>query len=154
MAPWATVSSASTSPTCAPYGVAGDRSQAEAVIPQVGDAVMAGVGQELGKLPDAARFDSYYTGLSSRAARVRRVLARIAVDLDALARQGLDSQPEKPVESADSRTRHRRRLAEPEEKLRGRTAKEQRDALRHAFGLPPYRGDGAESFRQTHGTNT
>ena len=87
-------------------------------------------------------------------ARVRRVLARIAADLDALARHGLATDPERPEEPTDPRTRHRRRLAESDEKPRGRTAKEQREALRHAFGLPPYRGDYAEYFRQTQGTNT
>ena len=43
---------------------------------------------------------------------------------------------------------HRYRLAEPEaEPPRGRTAKEQREALRKAFGLPVYEGDYAEYFR-------
>jgi hypothetical protein len=87
-------------------------------------------------------------------ARVRRVLARIAADLDALAHHGPATDPERPEEPTDPRTRHRRRLAESDEKPRGRTAKEQREALRHAFGLPPYRGDYAEYFRQTRGTNT
>jgi hypothetical protein len=87
-------------------------------------------------------------------ARVLRVLARIAADLDAVARQDLAIEPERLAESTDPRTRHRKRLAESDEKPRGRTAKEQRDALRHAFGLPPYSGDYAEYFRQTRGTNT
>jgi hypothetical protein len=87
-------------------------------------------------------------------ARVLRVLARIAADLDAVARQDPATEPERPVESTDPRTRHRKRLAESDEKPRGRTAKEQRDALRNAFGLPPYRGDYAEYFRHTRGTNT
>ena len=87
-------------------------------------------------------------------ARVRRVLARIAADLDMLARHGPATDTERPEEPTDPRTRHRRRLAESDEKPRGRTAKEQRDALRHAFGLPPYSGDYAEYFRQTRGMNT
>jgi hypothetical protein len=87
-------------------------------------------------------------------ARVLRVLARIAADLDAVARQGPATGPQGPTESPDPRTRHRQRLAESDEKPRGRTAKEQRDALRHAFGLPPYSGNYAEYFRHTRGTNT
>jgi hypothetical protein len=86
-------------------------------------------------------------------ARVRQVLARITADLDALARHGPVTKTDRPEEPTDPRTRHRRRLAEPAEKPRGRTAKEQRDALRHAFGLPPYSGDYAEYFRHTRGTN-
>jgi hypothetical protein len=87
-------------------------------------------------------------------ARVRRVLARIAADLDMLARHGPATETERPEEPTDPRTRHRRRLAESDEKPRGRTAKEQREALRPALGLPPYRGDDAEYFRQTRGTTT
>jgi hypothetical protein len=49
----------------------------------------------------------------------------------------------------------RRRLAEPEEgSPRGHTAKEQREALRKACGLPHYDGDYAEYFRQIRGTQT
>jgi hypothetical protein len=70
-------------------------------------------------------------------ARVLRVLGRIAADLDAVARQDLATELERPAESTDPRTRHRKRLAESDEKPRGRTAKEQREALRNAFGLPP-----------------
>jgi hypothetical protein len=73
-------------------------------------------------------------------ARVLRVLARIAADLDAVARQDPATEPERLAESTDPRTRHRQRLAESDEKPRGRTAKEQRDALRNAFRLPPYSG--------------
>jgi hypothetical protein len=86
-------------------------------------------------------------------ARVRRVLARITTDLDTLARHGPVTDTERPEEPTDPRTRHRRRLAESDEKPRGRTAKEQRDALRHACGLPPYPGDYAEYFRHRRGTN-
>ncbi len=71
-------------------------------------------------------------------ARVRRVLARIAADLDMLTRQGPEAEPASSEELTDARTQHRYRLAEPEEEpQRGRTAKEQREALRKAFGLPP-----------------
>jgi hypothetical protein len=87
-------------------------------------------------------------------ARVLRVLARIAADLDAVARQNPAAGPQGPMESPDPRTLHRQRLAESDEKPRGRTAKEQRDALRHAFGLPPYSGNDAEYFRHTRGANT
>jgi IclR helix-turn-helix domain len=87
-------------------------------------------------------------------ARVLRVLARIAADLDALTRQDPATGTERPTESADPRTRHRRRLAESDETPRGRSAKEQRDALRNACGLPPYDGDYAQYFRHTRGTKT
>ena len=60
-------------------------------------------------------------------ARVLRVLGRIAADLDTLARHGPATDMERPEEPTDPRTRHRRRLAESDEKPRGRTAKEQRE---------------------------
>jgi hypothetical protein len=80
-------------------------------------------------------------------ARVLRVLARIASDLDVLAHDPSDVETASPTESADPRTRHRHRLAVPDEPPRGRTAKEQRDAIRKAAGLPPYTGDYADDFR-------
>jgi hypothetical protein len=82
--------------------------------------------------------------------RVLRVLARIAADLDALTRDTSDGETVRPAESIDPRTRHRRRLAVPEEPPRGRTAKEQRDAIRKAAGLPLYSGDYADYFRGTY----
>ena len=82
-------------------------------------------------------------------ARVLRVLARIAADFDALARDTSDSEMTRPAESVDPRRRHRRRLAVPEESPRGRTAKEQREAICKAAGLPPYNGDYADYFRGT-----
>ena len=86
-------------------------------------------------------------------ARVRRVLARIAADLDLLARHGAEMEAARPEPAADPRARHRQRLAEPEEApQRGRTAKEQREALRKAFGLPHYDGDYADYFRHLRGT--
>ncbi|HZA02389.1 MAG TPA: hypothetical protein VE665_08915 [Hyphomicrobiaceae bacterium] len=86
-------------------------------------------------------------------ARVRRVPARMAADLDALARHGPAPDTETPAEPTAPRTQHRKRLAESDEKPRGRTAKEPREALRHAVGLPPYRGAYAEYLRQTRRTN-
>jgi hypothetical protein len=82
-------------------------------------------------------------------ARVLRVLARIAADLDVLARDTLGGETARPAENGDPRTRHRRRLAVPEGSPRGRTAKAQRDALRKAAGLPPYHGDDADDLRGT-----
>jgi hypothetical protein len=62
-------------------------------------------------------------------ARVRRVLARIAADLDALARHDPITATAGPTEGTDSHMQRRRRLAEPEEgPPRGHTAKEQREA--------------------------
>jgi hypothetical protein len=82
-------------------------------------------------------------------ARVLRVLARIAADFDAFARDTSGGETARPAENVDRRTRHRRRLAVPDEPPRGRTAKEQRDAIRKAAGLPPYHGDDADDFRGT-----
>jgi hypothetical protein len=88
-------------------------------------------------------------------ARVRRVLARIAADLDALARHDPTTETTSPAESMDPRMQHRRRLAELEgEPPRGHTTKEQREALRNACELPHYDGDDAEYFRHLHGTQT
>ena len=56
-----------------------------------------------------------------------------------------------PAEETDSVKQHQRRLAESEEKPRGRTAKEQRETLRQVFGLPYYRGDYAKYFRHIRG---
>jgi hypothetical protein len=110
-----------------------------------GEMVVVNLRPDTEDIPEFVRFDQV---------RVRQVLARIAADLDMLARHGPATDTERPEEPTDPRTRHRRRLAESDEKPRGRTAKEQRDALRHAFGLPPYTGDYAEYFRHTQGTNT
>ena len=84
-------------------------------------------------------------------ARVMRVLARITSDLDALARRDPQEEATGPEEETDPVKRHQRRLAEPGEQPRGRTAKEQREALRKAFGLPHYNGDYAEYFRHIRG---
>jgi len=84
-------------------------------------------------------------------ARVLRVLARVTSGLDAMAQREPVSEAENPEDNGDPSKRHRRRLAEPEEKPRGRTAKEQREALRQAFGLPHYNGDYADYFRHMRG---
>ena len=84
-------------------------------------------------------------------ARVMRVLARITADFDELAHRDPQDEADVPEDDADPLKRHQRRLAEPEEKPRGRTAKEQREALRKAFGLPHYNGDYAEYFRHIRG---
>jgi hypothetical protein len=62
--------------------------------------------------------------------RVRRVLAHMAADVDTWAYHDTATEAEKPADRADSRTRYRRRVTEPEELLRSRTAKEPRDAKR------------------------
>src|SRR6266699_5059960 len=85
-------------------------------------------------------------------ARVMRVLARITSDLDELARRNPQDEPEVPEGDRDPLKQHQRRLAEPDEKPRGRTAKEHREALRKACGLPHYDGDYADYFRHIRGT--
>jgi hypothetical protein len=82
-------------------------------------------------------------------ARVMRVLARVTSDLDELTRR--DPKAGISEDNVDALKRHQQRLAEPDEPPRGRTAKEQREALRKAFGLPPYSGDYAEYFRHIRG---
>ena len=85
-------------------------------------------------------------------ARIRRVLARIAADLDTLTRHDPAIEAARPAQAEDPRRQHRYRLAEPEEHpRRGRTAKEQREALRQAFGLPHYDGAYADYFRHLQG---
>jgi hypothetical protein len=75
--------------------------------------------------------------------------------LEALARHNPITETAGPAESTDSHMQRRRRLAEPEEgSPRGHTAKEQREVLRKACGLPHYDGDYAEYFRQIRGTQT
>jgi hypothetical protein len=62
-------------------------------------------------------------------ARVRRVLARIAADLDTLTRHDPEIETARSAQGDDLRMQHRHRLAEPEEQpRRGRTDKEQREA--------------------------
>jgi hypothetical protein len=111
-----------------------------------GEMVVVNLRPDTEDVTEFVRFDQ---------ARVHRVLARIAADLDALARHDPTTETTSPAESMDPRMQHRRRLAEPEEEPpRGRTAKEQREALRNACGLPHYDGDYAEYFRHIRGTQT
>jgi hypothetical protein len=106
-----------------------------------GEMVVVTLRPDTDDHPQLTRFDH---------PRVMRVLARIISDLDALAHRDPQEEAAVPQDEADPLTRHRRRLAEPEEKPRGRTAKEQREALRKAAGLPPYSGDDADDFRGTY----
>jgi len=70
--------------------------------------------------------------------RVMRVLARIAADLDDLARRSLENAEELVDGQEERRARHRQRLAEPEPPPRRLSRWEERAALRQALGLPPY----------------
>jgi hypothetical protein len=107
-----------------------------------GEMVVVNLRPDTDDHPQFTRFDH---------ARVLRVLARITSDLEALARRDPQDEAAGPADDADPRKRHQRRLAEPEETPRGRTAKEQREALRKAFGLPHYDGDYADYFRHIRG---
>lgn len=84
-----------------------------------GEMVVVNLRADMEDATECVRFDH---------ARVRRVLAQIAADVDELARHPPDAETGRPEEPADPRTRHRRRLAASEEKPRGRTAKAQRNA--------------------------
>jgi len=70
--------------------------------------------------------------------RVLRVLARIAADLDALARRSYENAEELVDGQEERRARHRQRLAEPEPPPRRLSRWEERAASRQALGLPPY----------------
>ena len=70
--------------------------------------------------------------------RVMRVLARIAADLDDLARRSLENAEELVDGQEERRARHRQRLAEPEPPPRRLSRWEERAASRQALGLPPY----------------
>jgi hypothetical protein len=70
--------------------------------------------------------------------RVLRVLARIAADLDTLARRSFESAVEVTDGQEERRARHRQRLAEPEPPPRRLSRWEERAASRRALGLPPY----------------
>jgi hypothetical protein len=56
--------------------------------------------------------------------RALRVLARIAADLDELARRPLEAAEEEADGAEDPHTRHRRRIPEPDAAPRGRTQRE------------------------------
>ena len=68
--------------------------------------------------------------------RVLRVLARIAADLDELARRPLEHTEALAADQEELRARHRQRLAEPEPAPRRLSQREERSALRQAKGLP------------------
>ena len=111
-----------------------------------GEMVVVNLRPESEDVPEFVRFDQAW---------VRRVLARIAAALDAVARHDPTTESPSPAESTDPCMQHRRRLAEPEEEPpRRRTAKEQREALRKACGLPHDDGDSAEDFRHIRGSQT
>ena len=67
--------------------------------------------------------------------RVVRVLARIAVDLEELARRPAEVAEDR---AADPVTWHCYRLAEPEVTLKQLSQREQRAALREELGFPPH----------------
>jgi hypothetical protein len=69
--------------------------------------------------------------------RVLRVCARIAADLDELARRPHENTEELAAGQEELRARHRRRLAEPEPPPRRLSQREERAALRQAKRLPP-----------------
>jgi hypothetical protein len=76
--------------------------------------------------------------------RVLRVLARMAADLDELARRPPENTEEPAKGREELRARHRQWLAEPEPPPRRLSQREERAALRPAKGLPPYeRREGA-----------
>jgi hypothetical protein len=70
--------------------------------------------------------------------RVLRVLARMAADLDELARRPREHTEELAAGQEERRARHRQRLAEPEPQPRRLSPREERAALRPAKGLPTY----------------
>jgi hypothetical protein len=70
--------------------------------------------------------------------RVRRVLARMAADLDELARPPRATATDTGVDQEAPDVQHRRRLAEPEPPPRRLSRQEARAVLRQAAGLPPY----------------
>ena len=70
--------------------------------------------------------------------RVLRVCARIAADLDELARRPLENTEALAAGQEELRARHRQRLAQPEPQPRRLSQREERAALRQAKGLPPY----------------
>ena len=69
--------------------------------------------------------------------RVVRVLERIAADLDNLSLVPNDPHADKESNHHDPRARHRHELAEPPQKPKKLSHREQRTALRAALRLPP-----------------
>jgi hypothetical protein len=71
-------------------------------------------------------------------ARVRRVLKRIAADLDELSgRTAPSASHDSTLDPNAAGVEQRRRLAEPEPELSSLDQREQRDILREKMGLPP-----------------
>ncbi len=71
------------------------------------------------------------------AQRIRGVLARIAADLDEVARRSSGASVGATAEREDALVLHRRRLAEPPAQPRRLSPYEERNALRAEAGLPP-----------------
>ena len=69
--------------------------------------------------------------------RVRRVLERIAADLEHLSQLSNEAQDDKESNPQDAQARHRHELAEPPRKPKKLSHQEQRRALRAALGLAP-----------------
>jgi hypothetical protein len=85
--------------------------------------------------------------------RVRRILRRIAADVEELIHPGdlasvepstdpaapseTKQEQQKQQQEQDAQARHRRRLAEPPPKERKLSPREERAALRAKLGLPP-----------------
>jgi hypothetical protein len=69
--------------------------------------------------------------------RVLRVLARMAADLDELARRPRENTEALAAGQEELQARHRQRLAEPEPQPRRLSRREERADLRQALGLPP-----------------
>jgi AraC-like DNA-binding protein len=70
--------------------------------------------------------------------RVRRVLSRIASDLESLARIRSEPPDVGVGDEENPLQRHRRRLAEPEPQPKRLSHREERAALRSKLGMPPY----------------
>jgi hypothetical protein len=70
--------------------------------------------------------------------RMLRILARIAADVDELARRPMEATENGTNEEEEPRAKHRRRLAEPDPQPKPLSQREQRAALRKALRLSPY----------------
>ena len=93
-----------------------------------GEPVVVNLRRETEGVTEFVNFD---------AQRIRRVLARIAADLDAVAHGRNGASVGATGESEDALVQHRRRLAEPPEQPRRLSPYEERNALRAEAGLPP-----------------
>ena len=101
----------------------------ELLVLERGEEVIVNLRPETAVETEVVRFDR---------PRVLRVLARIAADLDALARPPREAAEEKAGQEEEPRARHRRRLAESDAQTTPLSQREQRAALRRALGLSPY----------------